>query len=231
MQSGGPRADCGWDRHSLRSFLGLLSSPGTRQNLDKTSDKPVVLPIVGLLLLSCLIHWYIASSGTVCTALSASKSHQYPQFEGLQVSIVYYAFLNPHHNWKGLVSAQLTDLISLNLSSIADIHVVLSAPADNYFDQNGENLVNEGEEFVKKVLSTAIVHRSVGNKYEYPGIRLIWDLAQASRSPSKHILLYFHSKGMPDAVAFQWLSKQQKYAEKGLFLVLSRSDDTTAKSL
>ena len=68
--------------------------------------------------------------------------------------------------------------------------------------------MHQAEEWVRGILPSALIHRSTGNRFEYPGIRLVWDLVQLWLStlepgaaaeaddPSRHVILYFHTKRM-----------------------------------
>ena len=138
----------------------------------------------------------------------------------LRVSVVYFAYLNVERDWRALVRLQLLDLVDIGLAEAAVVHVCLSVPAANASDWAAEELSNAGEELVRATLPSALVHRSLGNRFEYPGIRLVWDLAQPwgsslepvrvdsepeSDGPTRHLVLYFHAKGMvnnaePDVV-------------------------------
>jgi hypothetical protein len=130
----------------------------------------------------------------------------------LRLSVVFNAFINPQRDWRQLIHLQLLDIIDTGLTASATVHVCLSIPALNYSDASAEELGNEGEDFIRAVLPSALIHRSMGNRFEYPGIRMVWDLAQMwlnslepgtqgeqEYDPTRHLILYFHTKGMVNA--------------------------------
>jgi len=104
---------------------------------------------------------------------------------------------NPH--WKDLITHQLNDLVSTQLSSFASsISIVLSSENNSsYFDDTGEALLSEATFLVRSILpeTKTSIFLHTGNHFEYPGIRRVWDIAFDNNS-SNHIILYFHGKGM-----------------------------------
>lgn len=159
--------------------------------------------------------------------------------------------------WQKLIELQLTELLDFGLVDYsAQLHVVLMTKSDGLFDDSAEWLLPSGQEVVSRVIqnhvtkrievameaeasdemiqsiaalpSRVFIHRHSGNRYEYHGIRLLWDLAhlesdspyassssslpislpdqsrvsgsrfesKSKSDPTRHILLYFHTKGM-----------------------------------
>lgn len=145
---------------------------------------------------------------------------------GMRVSVVYNVFLNAARDWRPLYRLQLNDLDGCGLSQSAEIHVALSAPAISWFDASTERALDEAESIGRSILPRAHYHRSRGNLYEYPGIKLAYELAVADPSRS-HVLLYFHSKGMvnggdgrdkwnallTNAVILPWRTVLQRFAD------------------
>jgi hypothetical protein len=101
-----------------------------------------------------------------------------------KVTIVYYAFINPHNNWEIIISDQLIHLSRCGLLDIAEIHIHVTG-LPHYHDY----VTN----LIKTIIPDATIYLSIENQYEYPGIHLVWELA--NKKPD-NIFLYFHSKGM-----------------------------------
>lgn len=105
------------------------------------------------------------------------------------ISVVYYIFLNPEHEWRGLLQAQMKDLVTCGLSQQTSyLHVMLSG--------NGESLMGEASAIVTSIVPRACIHRWGQNHYEYPGIKFTWELANCLPDPDNQVILYHHSKGM-----------------------------------
>jgi hypothetical protein len=108
---------------------------------------------------------------------------------GLRLSIVYHVFINPKHLWRQLIIAQLTDLNTIGLSANSDVYVTCSALE--------QSLLNEAIALIKSIIPSATIATLHGNLYKYPGIEKVWTLGNlTTHDPSKHLILYFHSKGM-----------------------------------
>jgi hypothetical protein len=101
-----------------------------------------------------------------------------------KVIIVYYAWINPKAHWENIIIGQLTQLVETKLLDIADMYVHVTGP-DEYLAY--------AIEIIKRIIPICIINTSTVNQFEYPGIHLIWSLA--NKNPNK-IYLYFHSKGM-----------------------------------
>jgi hypothetical protein len=98
-----------------------------------------------------------------------------------------------------LIAAQMRDLVECGLSEAAkSIHIVLSAVKESDFNNTTETRIDEVEDIIHSIIPKAEVHRSPGNRHEYPGIRRIWDLARKVPEGERAgtFMLYFHSKGM-----------------------------------
>lgn len=101
-----------------------------------------------------------------------------------KITIVYYAFINPDNHWENIVIDQLIHLSTCGLLDIAEIYIHVTGE-----EQFHEYVIN----LIKTIIPQAIVYVSIENKYEYPGIHLVWKLAYEKPN---NIFLYFHSKGM-----------------------------------
>ncbi|MDN3581763.1 hypothetical protein [Mucilaginibacter flavus] len=100
------------------------------------------------------------------------------------VKIVYYIYISPNSNWRAIISGQLFQLKSIGILAEADLYVHVT---DSY------NYTKEVNTLIKSIVPDAIITTSVKNQYEYPGIKLLHDLA--TQHPDNKFL-YFHSKGM-----------------------------------
>lgn len=124
--------------------------------------------------------------------LHDKKNYNYLNKKTFSIDIVYFAnlFVNMKYGQQ-LIIEQLKDLITTELTHISNVHIVLSVPTE--FDFPSFKLYLE-KLFVNQCQKVFfhIVHE---NCHEYPGIELIYCIANNDSSAS-HYLLYFHSKGM-----------------------------------
>jgi hypothetical protein len=104
--------------------------------------------------------------------------------KGKNIKIVYYLYLIPEANWKEIASGQLLQLKSYGILEEADLYVHIC-------DCHG--LSAEAETLVKGIAPDAILSFSHDNRYEYPGIKLVYDLA---KQYPEAMFIYFHAKGM-----------------------------------
>lgn len=108
------------------------------------------------------------------------------------IEIVYFAnlFVNRPHG-HDLIKEQLTDLVITGLlDQGATLHIVLSVPRDyNYIGLQStlSRLFRKNHRVFPN-----IIHE---NCHEYPGIQMVYRLAQQNPLRS-HYILYFHSKSM-----------------------------------
>lgn len=110
----------------------------------------------------------------------------------MEVTIVYYIYLNPLRNWQALLMAQLHDLVSYELTHYKVLMMVASEES-SYF--------TEAEQLAREIIPNIIIHRWNHNQYEYPGLLLVHQVALQSSNPTNHVILYFHSKGMVNSTA------------------------------
>lgn len=127
----------------------------------------------------------------------------------LAIHVVYNAFIAPAQNWKIIVSGQLERLKEFGLPSCSTTHVVLStvhsALKNNASYSDLETLLLEARALIESILPpknaktpgifVSTVHE---NSYEFPGLHLLWTLAQSmpENDSQSTIFLYFHTKGM-----------------------------------
>lgn len=100
-------------------------------------------------------------------------------------AIVYGVYINAAADWRRLIRLQLNDLRRSGVFSVADLHVVVSNPygaegVSAFFDALPINIAN-----------VEIIDE---NKFEYPAISYIWDLA--NNRPNYEYIAYLHTKGM-----------------------------------
>jgi len=100
-------------------------------------------------------------------------------------AIVYGVYINPAADWRRLIRLQLDDLHRPGVLSVADLHVVVSNPSRT-----------EGVAafFAALPIDIANIEFLDENKFEYPAISYLWNLAN-SRSDYEYIA-YLHTKGI-----------------------------------
>ena len=122
-----------------------------------------------------------------------------------KIHIVYFAYLNTgDKNWKDshpqkLMIQQLNDLKEFGLADAAkSINIVFTNPKKHNFNNATESLSDDIKETIKGIIPSAILHNSAGNRHEYPGIRLVWDIARNTPAADANdtLILYFHAKGI-----------------------------------
>lgn len=116
-----------------------------------------------------------------------------------KIGIIYYVYLNPNRRWHELVSAQLEQLMRCGLLAEANLYVHVTGPAE---------LTPLCSQIIKHLVPESKVQTSSENRFEYPGLLRLWELAQEDPS---HIFLYFHSKGMSSD------ANRRVFAERALF--------------
>jgi len=104
-----------------------------------------------------------------------------------EINIVYFCWCNINKNYKNIIFGQLDDVINSGVLEIAKIHIEVCC---EYAD-----LINDikslFDEKLEKYEYELNFHNE--NRYEYYGIKKLYDLALLE--PEK-IFLYLHSKGM-----------------------------------
>ncbi len=102
-----------------------------------------------------------------------------------RVIIVYGVYINPNADWRKLIRLQLDELRRSGVLSVADLHVIVSNP----FGAEG---VSTFFDTVPVLIKYVEFHDE--NKFEYPAISHIWNLA--NRQTDCKYIAYFHTKGM-----------------------------------
>lgn len=109
------------------------------------------------------------------------------------VTIVYFAnlYVNPKYGHL-LILEQMKDLIKTGLLEHAILYILISVPSYPYFEHLDKIYNLFDTSFVRHRVIFQINHE---NCHEYPGIKMIHQLALENPS-HKHYLLYFHSKSI-----------------------------------
>ena len=119
----------------------------------------------------------------------------------MKINIVYYIFINPDRDWKIIVNGQINDLkiSKLNFEKLY-VHICCEQRSlNNERSLNDERSLNEVsliedcKKLINKVTLNVVYSESYLNQYEYPGLKLLYDLCQTEKDS---IFLYMHSKGM-----------------------------------
>ena len=111
--------------------------------------------------------------------------------EDFKIKIVYYAYLNTDVNWKAIVFGQLNDLVKSGLLDRSQLYICLC-----YIDFELD--IDEVKKEILAIVPGTKFTITNKNLFEYPGIKLVWDLSRelSRESDDKDLILYFHSKGM-----------------------------------
>lgn len=129
--------------------------------------------------------------------LVAFASHaKQPCPKSMKLAVVYNCFIWPDQDWAFLIRSQLENLVSIGLADCATVDVVVSIPASHAgltYDQL-EGVLKDGRELVRSILPARQAgqprHTTVTqvheNSFEYPGLHLLWLLAQVSH-PESHV--------------------------------------------
>jgi hypothetical protein len=106
------------------------------------------------------------------------------------INIVYFICINESKDWKTIVNGQLTDIVNSNILLEAKLNIVLSVPNSNLTKEAYELIITSLQNVNNLLLD---INTFVGNRYEYEGIKKLYDLADSE--PNK-FYLYLHTKGM-----------------------------------
>ena len=101
-----------------------------------------------------------------------------------RINIVYYLYVDPVSNWRAIISGQLYQLKSYGILPEANLYIHI-ADTHGYAD--------EIKMLIAQITPQAIISISFKNEFEYPGLKLVHDLAV--KYPDSN-LIYFHTKGM-----------------------------------
>lgn len=100
-------------------------------------------------------------------------------------AVVYGVYINPAADWRRLIRLQLYDLRCLGVFSVADLHVVVSNPSRT------EEVAAFFDALPIDIANIEFFHE---NKFEYPALFYLWNLA--SGRPDYKYIAYLHTKGM-----------------------------------
>jgi len=100
------------------------------------------------------------------------------------IKLIYYIFIDRYTNWISIVHGQLLQLKAYGLLDEVDLYIHITDPSGIFSD-----VIN----LIETVTKAATVSQSVANQFEYPGIKLAYDL---SKDHPDDIFIYFHTKGM-----------------------------------
>ena len=107
-----------------------------------------------------------------------------------EIQIVYFIWINENNDWKSIISGQINDIIESGILLEAKLNIILTAK-DSYITKKVYELLLT---LFKKVDDLLLdISTFLENKYEYEGIKKLYDLANIY--PNKYYL-YLHSKGM-----------------------------------
>jgi len=108
--------------------------------------------------------------------------------DAVSIRVVYNCLLWPDQNWQLLVRQQVENMVTIGLTDCANIHVVTSVPSthNNMTYDQLESLLDEARQLVASILprgerprtTGAVVSQVHENSFEYPGLHLLWTLAQ-----------------------------------------------------
>ena len=103
------------------------------------------------------------------------------------INIVYFIWINPNKNYEAIISGQLKDIVKSEILNHSKLYIEISCQYEHINKNINDLIVN----IVKDYNYEINFHKD--NKYEYFGIKKLYDLAK--NEPNKYYL-YLHSKGM-----------------------------------
>ena len=106
------------------------------------------------------------------------------------INIVYFAWINEKKNWRNIIEGQFLDIIKSNILQHAKIFIEVTCENPDIIEDVKNIFINnlvQNNEFDYEIKIHDI------NKFEYYGIKKIYDLAKLE--PNKYYL-YLHSKGI-----------------------------------
>ena len=118
----------------------------------------------------------------------------------LDLIIVYNGYIYPkREKWLELMSGQLDELNCNGMAHKAkDIYISLTIDSTSESNKQAASLVKETIATFSKILPKAKFDVTLENRYEYPGLRTMWDVAHTipKEDAQRTIFVYFHAKGM-----------------------------------
>jgi hypothetical protein len=104
-----------------------------------------------------------------------------------KINIIYFIWINPKKNYEVIISGQLKDIVKSKILNHSKLYIEISCQYENIY----KKLTDLISEIIKTYNYEIKFHQD--NKYEYFGIKKLYDLAKSE--PNKYYL-YLHSKGM-----------------------------------
>ncbi|AYV81066.1 MAG: hypothetical protein Harvfovirus15_10 [Harvfovirus sp.] len=104
-----------------------------------------------------------------------------------KILIVYFAYLNKAKAWWEIILGQLIELKDSGLLNHGKLYVCLTGASP---------AIAMAKVLINSLLTAVEIQTSEENRYEYPGISLVWNLANQPTLDPDTKILYFHSKGM-----------------------------------
>jgi len=117
-----------------------------------------------------------------------------------KIIIVYYIYINIDRCWKTIIRGQLEDLLKSGILNHSELYIHICCP---------EYILDKSIEFINNYYQNFTLSNSTQNQYEYPGLKLLYDLAQ--KNPDS-IMFYMHTKGM----VFSDFDNQRNHVEKAI---------------
>lgn len=121
-----------------------------------------------------------------CSAAAAAAEPACP--ESVSITVVYNCIIWPDQDWRLIITEQLQHLVSVGLAGCANIQVVMSIPSTHaeHSYEGLETLLADGRRLVASVLpprrsgytAGTVLSQVHENSFEYPGLHLVWLLAQ-----------------------------------------------------
>jgi hypothetical protein len=121
--------------------------------------------------------------------------------ESYKLVLVYYGYIYPkREHWLDLMRQQLDEFNCNGIARRAErIFVSLAVDTASESNKAAAELVNTTIAAIQAILPTATFDITLENRFEYPGLRRIWDYAQHLTMESdahNTVFVYSHSKGM-----------------------------------
>jgi hypothetical protein len=105
----------------------------------------------------------------------------------MQINIIYYAWINEKKNWKNIIDGQIKDIVKSGILHDAKMYIIVCCE-NNSLIESVNNMF-----FVNLNNFEYTIEIKTQNRYEYYGIKKLYDLANLE--PEKYYL-YLHSKGI-----------------------------------
>lgn len=173
----------------MRLFHGLICCLGWLLVASTTNDNQTDVSVAQRRLLSPEYHKFVDPPAT---------NHNTDDF---YIDIVYFVYVYQQRvHWLDLVRQQLDEFNCNGLSQRArKIYISISIDRASETSKEAAALVNMTLNAARDIQPKAVFDVTLENRFEYPGIRKVWDIAQHAESEAeahKTIILYMHSKGM-----------------------------------